>query len=139
MRHSIILQHDATDCGPAVLSMIAVHYRKRISIARLRELCGTDRGGTTLAGLISAAQQIGFTARGVRATAESLVQAALPAIAHTGNHFVVIYKITSGKIILGDPAHGLRRLSLPDFLKEWSGVLILLRFYSLIVDSSWML
>jgi ATP-binding cassette subfamily B protein len=60
MRYPIIRQHNATDCGPAVLAMIAAHHRQRISIARLRELTGTDRKGTTLAGLSTAAERAGF-------------------------------------------------------------------------------
>jgi len=81
-RYPIVHQHDATDCGPAVLAMVALHYRKRVSIAKLRELAGTDRQGTNLTGLVAAADQVGFHARGVRATRDALAQIPLPAIAH---------------------------------------------------------
>jgi ATP-binding cassette subfamily B protein len=130
MRYAIIRQHDATDCGPTVLAMIAAHYKKRISIARLREISGTDRQGTNLAGLSAAAEQIGFQPRAVRATPEALKQISLPAVAHwreaDRNHFVVLYKVTSKRAIIGDPAAGLRKLSHDDFLKNWTGVLLLL-------------
>src|SRR5947209_3327658 len=93
MRFPIIHQHDATDCGPAVLAMMAGYFGKRLSIARLRELAGTDRQGTTLAGLIGAAMEIGLCAKAVRATAEGLRKIALPAIAHWReghrSHFVI--------------------------------------------------
>lgn len=81
MAYTIIHQHDANDCGPACLAMVAAHYGKRQSIARLREKSGTDRQGTNLAGLIQAAQEVGFEARGVRATPEGLTEVTLPAIA----------------------------------------------------------
>jgi ABC-type bacteriocin/lantibiotic exporter with double-glycine peptidase domain len=130
MRYPIILQHDATDCGPAVLAMLAAYHRKRISIARLRELAGTDREGTNLAGLGAAAEEIGFEARAVRGTREALAQVALPAVAHwrenDRNHFVVLYRVTKKRIIIGDPAGGLRKLSPEDFHKNWTGVLLLL-------------
>jgi ATP-binding cassette subfamily B protein len=127
MRYPIIHQHDATDCGPAVLAMIAAHHHCRISIARLRELAGTDRKGTTLAGLTTAAERVGFDPTAVRATHEALDSVTLPAVAHFQNHFVVLYKATRRRIIIGDPAKGLRKLSRGEFLKHWTGVLLLLK------------
>ena len=115
MRYPVIHQHDATDCGPAVLAMIAAHHKKRISIARLRELAGTDRQGTNLAGLSSAAEHVGFKPRAVRSNSEGLKQIPLPAVAHwredNRNHFVVLYRLGSKQVVIGDPAVGLRKLS----------------------------
>ena len=125
-RYPIIYQHDATDCGPAVLAMIAAHYRKRISISRLRELSGTDRRGTTLAGLSTAAEHVGFSPNAVRATPGALAQLTLPAIAHFHNHYVVLYKVTRKHCLVGDPAFGLHRLSREQFLKAWTGAMLLL-------------
>src|SRR6516225_3426172 len=99
MRYPIIHQHDASDCGPAVLAMIAAYHKTRVSIARLRELAGTDRKGTNLAGLSSAAEQVGFTPRAVRASADALRQVSLPAVAHLQNHFVVLYEATPNCIV----------------------------------------
>jgi len=131
MRFPIVLQHDATDCGPAVLAMFARFHGKRISIARLREMAATDRQGTTLAGLITAAERIGFQARGVRATKTALTRIDLPAIAHWNesnrNHFVVLYKLTNTPAEIADPAHGRRKLTLDEFHKNWTGVLLLLK------------
>jgi ABC-type bacteriocin transporter len=130
MRYPVIHQHDATDCGPAVLAMIAAHHKKRISIARLRELAGTDRQGTNLAGLSAAAEQVGFKPRAVRSSSEGLQQIPLPAVAHlredNRNHFVVLYRLASKQVVIGDPAVGLRKLSHEEFLKKWTGVLLLL-------------
>ncbi len=106
--------------------MIAARHKKRISIARFRELAGTDRRGTNLAGLSAAAEQVGFRPHAVRATADALEQVPLPAIAHFHNHYVVVYKITKRSVIVGDPAAGLRKLSRQEFLKQWTGVLLLL-------------
>jgi ATP-binding cassette, subfamily C, bacteriocin exporter len=126
MRYPIIHQHDATDCGPAVLAMIAAHHKKRVSLARLRELAGTDRRGTTLAGLSAAAEQVGFHPSPVRATLDALKDVPLPAVAHFQNHFVVLYKTTRRHLIIGDPALGLRKLTRDQFLKAWTGVMLLL-------------
>jgi ATP-binding cassette, subfamily C, bacteriocin exporter len=131
MRFPIILQHDASDCGPAVLAMMAAWHGKRISIARFRELAGTDRHGTTLAGLIRAAQSVGFEARAVRATRQAFPDMTLPVIAHwqenNRNHFVIVRAATRKSIVLADPSAGRRRVTNEAFHKHWSGVLLILK------------
>jgi ATP-binding cassette subfamily B protein len=125
----MVPQHNATDCGPAALATVAAFYGKRTSLARLRDLAGTDRRGTTLAGLCNAAEEIGFRARAVRATREALAQTKLPAIAHwhesERSHFVVLFRATRKRVIVGDPAAGIRKLSCADFHRNWTGVLLL--------------
>ena len=130
MGYPIIRQHDVTDCGPAALAMVASYYGKRLSVARLRESAGTDLHGTNLAGLCNAADQAGFRACAVRATIEAIQQVALPAIGHWlengRNHFVVLYHASAKRIIIGDPAVGLRKLPMLEFQKNWTGILLLL-------------
>jgi len=130
MRYPAIHQHDASDCGPAVLAMVAAYYKKRVSIARIREAAGTDRRGTNLAGLSSAAERLGFEARAVRASREAIEQIPLPAVAHwreaNRNHFVVLYEASPKRVTIGDPASGLRHLTPEEFHKNWTGVLLLL-------------
>src|SRR5438094_1533198 len=130
MRYPAIHQHDASDCGPAVLAMVAAYYKKRVSIARIREAAGTDRRGTNLAGLSSAAEHLGLEARAVRASGEAVEQIPLPAVAHwreaNRNHFVVLYEASPKRVIIGDPASGLRHLTPEEFHKNWTGVLLLL-------------
>jgi ATP-binding cassette subfamily B protein len=131
MRFPIILQHDATDCGPAALAMMAAWHGNRISLARLREAAGTDGEGTTLSGLIIAARKIGFSARAVRATAAALENVELPAVAHwherQRHHYVVICSLTPTHAVIADPAVGRRTLPLDEFYKCWTGVLLLLK------------
>jgi ABC-type bacteriocin/lantibiotic exporter with double-glycine peptidase domain len=130
MRYPVVLQHDATDCGPAALATVAAFHKKRCSLAAIREAAHTDRQGTSIAGIIAAAERVGFDARGVRASFEALPQAALPAIAHwregARNHFVVLFKVRGRRITIGDPAQGLRRLDVVAFRECWTGVLVLL-------------
>ncbi|PYR87025.1 MAG: hypothetical protein DMG18_00970 [Acidobacteria bacterium] len=130
MRYPAIHQHDASDCGPAVLAMVAAYYKKRVSIARIREAAGTDRRGTNLAGLSSAAEHLGLEARAVRASGEAVEQIPLPAVAHwreaNRNHFVVLYEASPKRVIIADPASGLRHLTPEEFHKNWTGVLLLL-------------
>jgi len=143
MSYTCIRQHDITDCGAACLATVAKQYGLKIPITRIREVAGTDKEGTNVYGVVKAAEQLGFTAKGVKVDAsagEDAQKAArdaffnpfpLPAIAHVivdGSllHYVVIHKITKKQVIIADPGKGLRKITPDEFFKEWTGVLILL-------------
>lgn len=127
-----IRQHDNSDCGAACLASIAAHYRLGLPLARIRQLADTSSKGTNLLGMINAATNNGFTARGVRADAEALPTIELPAIAHIllpnkSHHFVVLYKIGKRYVRLMDPATGrMEKRALADFLEQWTGILLLI-------------
>lgn len=132
MKYYCVKQHDATECGVACLATILKQYGTNISITKLREITGTDSMGTNATGLIKAAKSFGFSAKGVQGDQESFLSGfPLPAIAHVivdGSllHYVVIHKITKKNVIIADPAKGILKYSIEEFLKQWTGVLILL-------------
>ncbi len=125
-------QHDISDCGAACLCSVSAYFGCRIPLARIRHYASTNRKGTNLLGLTEAAGKIGLSAKAVRGPAHCLKDIPLPAIAHMlidGKlfHYVVIYKVSRGKIRLMDPATGrMMTRGLENFLKEWTGILILL-------------
>ena len=131
-------QKDAKDCGPTCLKIIAKHYKKIISIQKLREVSETTRAGSSLLGLSDASEKIGFRSLGVKLKLERLSEAPLPCILHWNkNHYAVLYKISNGTrykfLLLGktedgnrifhisDPAHGLLKYNKQEFLKHWIG------------------
>lgn len=127
-----VKQRDITDCGAACLASVARFYKLDVPVSRIRQDAGTDKKGTNIAGMILAAERLGFEAKGVRGQFESLFKIPLPAIAHVIvksqlHHYVVIYEVKKQKIVIMDPAEG-KMISKKhkDFLDEWSGVLILL-------------
>lgn len=128
----LIKQHDITDCGAACLASVAAFYKLQLPIARIRQYASTDKKGTNVLGMIEAAQQLGFQAKGVKGTFESLGKIPKPAIAHvivkeTLHHFVVIYEVSSTHITVMDPGDGrMHKKTIEEFTKEWTGVLILL-------------
>ncbi len=65
-RYACVRQRDLADCGAACLATVALHHRRPLALERLRDLTGTDRAGTNLLGLLKAAEQLGFSARGVK-------------------------------------------------------------------------
>ena len=103
MRYTYVRQHDTTDCAAACLAMVCLHYKKEITITRLRDMMGTDLKGTNLIGLQKAANELGFTTAAVRVDRENfLSDFSLPCIAQVINdrgmgHFVVVFKKTTIK------------------------------------------
>lgn len=83
-------------------------------------------------GLVRAAQHLGYSAKGVRATPDSLSRAPMPTVAHvilgTGaHHFVVVERADERRVWLMDPDGGERRTeSRADFDARWTGALLLL-------------
>ena len=160
MRYTYVRQHDSTDCAAASLAMVCLHYKKEITITRLRDMMGTDMKGTNLVGLQKAANELGFSTAAVRVDRENfLSDFTLPAIAQVITdqgltHFVVIFKKTTIKdddarrkhvvqeeerkadaskkykckdyVVIGDPANELKKISLDEFYKNFTGVLLLL-------------
>ena len=120
------LQHDAADCGPTSLRMIAKYYGKEYSAEMLRRHCYISREGVSMLGISDAAEYIGFRTIGVRISFEQLSEEALlPCILHWNqNHFVVCYKIEKkrkGKynIYISDPASQRLCYTKDEFLKCW--------------------
>ncbi len=128
-----IKQRDITDCGAACLASVAAHYRLLMPVARIRQLAATDQKGTNVLGMVEAAQKLGFQAKGVKATFDSLAKIPLPAIAHVSlregalHHYVVLYEATPRSITVMDPADGQFHQKTPaEFGAEWTGLLVLL-------------
>ena len=160
MRYTYVRQHDTTDCAAASLAMVCLHYKKEITITKLRDMMGTDLKGTNLVGLQKAANELGFTTAAVRVDRENfLSDFTLPCIAQVITdqglaHFVVIFKKTTIKddearhkhivkeeqlkrdenkkykckdyVVIGDPANELKKISLDEFYKNFTGVLLLM-------------
>ncbi|MFV8826413.1 peptidase domain-containing ABC transporter [Alkalihalobacterium sp. APHAB7] len=127
-----IKQHDEKDCGAACLATIAKQYGLKIPISKIREFAGTDKQGTNALGIVTAAEQLGFTAKGVKGDAEAFFsEFPLPAIAHVVIdekllHYVVVHKITKKQVIIADPARGIVKCTPEEFFQIWTGVLILM-------------
>lgn len=125
------MQHDASDCAAAVVSTVMLHYKKEITIMKIREIIGTDAYGTTVKGVIDGLTKLHFNAKAIRTTADQITKdLTFPAIAQTQtedgmNHFVVIHKVTkNNQLIVADPAKGVERIDLEDFEKKFLGVMI---------------
>lgn len=127
-----VKQRDNMDCGAACLASISAYYNLHIPVSRIRQLASTDKKGTNVLGLIEAAEALGFLAKGVKGTYESLFKIPKPAIAHLKLkngllHYVVIIKVTAKSLDFMDPATGtIENKRMEDFLTLWTGVLVIM-------------
>lgn len=131
-KYPVVLQHDEADCAAAALSTICRFYKKELTIMKIREIIGTDAYGTSVQGIVSGAEKLGFEAKALKIQIDDIDGGyTLPAIAHvitdTGlNHFIVINKIKNGKFWISDPARGAIELTKEEMTKQFTGVLVLL-------------
>ena len=162
IRFKCILQNDETDCGLACLPAIFRKYGLKVTIAKIRDIAGTDRQGTSAYGLVKVIEHFGFQQKVVETDKESLTsKLPIPAIAHVVIddsllHYVVITKVKGDTVVVSDPAKGIVKYKKEDFLKIWTNILILiaptnksqkgnkkqstlLSFFCLLISQKWLL
>ncbi|MDP2178170.1 peptidase domain-containing ABC transporter [Methylicorpusculum sp.] len=117
-------QMDAMDCGPTCLHMIARFYGRILPLDDVREKCAITRGGVTLGGIAEAAELYAFKTVAIKANLRTLQDdVILPCIAHwRQQHFIVVYAIKGGHVYVADPAFGLMKYSVQEFLSGWLDV-----------------
>ena len=121
-RFEHIEQIDEMDCGAASLGMVCRHFGRKVSLARIRQLCHTATDGTSLKALCRAASELGLAARALKVSLRNLSLMPLPAIVHwEGNHWMVLYDVEPTQVRVADPAVGLRKIPRKEFEQKWSG------------------
>ncbi|WP_206870948.1 peptidase domain-containing ABC transporter [Clostridium zeae] len=132
-RYVCIKQHDSKDCGCACLATVCKQYGLTIPISKIRELASTDKEGTSVYGLINAAESIGFDVKAVKSNDFRKIFSNLPfpAIAHviinkTIPHYVVIHEVSENEIIVADPNVGIVKYKPDDFFEIWTGIIMLM-------------
>jgi ABC-type bacteriocin transporter len=133
MKKSILVkQRDMSDCGAACLASVAAYFGLQIPVSKIRKYAETDKQGTSLYGLIKAAEQFHFQAKAVKASGIDLNVIPLPTIFHLVlengiQHFVVVYGIRKNHVRFMDPSSGqLINQPILSFENSWKGVMILL-------------
>lgn len=132
-RAAHVQQHESSDCAAACLATVSRVHGRAVTISSLRDAMGTGIRGTTMRGLVSAAEKLGFDARPARVDEDGLRSPfTLPAIAQTFNaagdsHFVVIHRRRRDQLLLSDPGRPKPAwVPVEEFLGRFTGVLLLL-------------
>lgn len=131
-RYPFFKQHDKMDCGATCLRMVSKYYGKLFPLEFLKKKCYTNRYGTSLWQLSNAATEIGYRTLYAKISLDDLRDVTLPCIIHwSRKHFVVVYKISKSKVVVGDPGIGIISYNIKDFNAGWltdeeKGVVLLL-------------
>ncbi|AMO96892.1 ABC transporter family protein [Collimonas fungivorans] len=119
----LMLQTEATECGLACLGMLAGYYGYRTDLASLRRRFPVSLKGSTLRDLIAIAGQLELATRPLKLDLDDLAQLKLPCILHWNfNHFVVLQEVGPRSVTICDPAFGIRKLSMDEAAKAFTGV-----------------
>ena len=130
-KKAIVIQDGIKECGGACLLSIIRYYGGNISRQELLRLTNTTKDGTTFYDLKQAAYEIGLSAKGYKVdNASKLYELNKPFISqviiNNYYHFVVVYKIDNNIITIMDPAKGMVRLKLTEYLDMATGNILLL-------------
>ncbi len=118
-----ILQTEAAECGLACLAMVAGYHGLATDLPTLRQQHSLSLKGANLVRLIDIAGRMGLTARALRLELDELSQLKTPCVLHWDmNHFVVLKSVDARRVVILDPAHGERTLSLKEASRHFTGV-----------------
>ena len=88
-----LLQSEAAECGLACLGMVTNYFGANTDISTLRQQFSISMKGCSMADLLTMAEQLGMSGRGLRLELEELDQLQTPCILHWElAHFVILRK-----------------------------------------------
>ena len=122
----VVMQLEVLECGAASLTMIMNYYQKWIPLEQARVDCGVSRDGASAKNIIIAARSYGMVVKAWRVDPEDLMaEGPFPCIIHWGfNHFVVLCGFRRGRAVINDPARGRVNVSMEEFDREFTGVML---------------
>jgi ATP-binding cassette, subfamily B, bacterial CvaB/MchF/RaxB len=119
----LILQTEMAECGLACLAMVSSYYGHKVDLNSLRREYPVSLKGATLKSLMLTANRLDFSSRALRLELDNLQNLQTPCILHWDlNHFVVLKKATKDKIVIHDPARGVKTVSMEEVSKRFTGV-----------------
>ena len=119
----LVLHAEGAECGLACLAMIAQFHGGQYDLAGLRRRFRISAMGMTVEHLMQAAAALEFSPRALRLDMDFLRQLRLPCILHWGmTHYVVLKYVGRRKIVIHDPAHGMRNLSHAEVSRSFTGI-----------------
>lgn len=119
----MVHQTEAAECGLACMAMVAGFHGYKASMNELRQKFSLSIEGCTLLDLMNFAEKLQLSTRPLRIELEDLSALQAPCILHWDlNHFVVLKSVQGRQVIIHDPAKGLRKLTLEEAGKHFTGV-----------------
>jgi predicted double-glycine peptidase len=135
---TVIRQQYDYSCGSAALAtVLRYQYGKNVdegvvfkAMYAVGDQDRIQKLGFSLLDMKKYLSSIGYVADGYQISLKDLQEAAVPAIAliqiGSYKHFVVIKGVVGDRVLIGDPAQGLRSYSSNEFKKFWNGIAFLI-------------
>jgi len=136
---TIMRQQYDFSCGSAALaSLLTYHYQRPHNerdvfeaMYRVGDQQSIQQSGFSLLDMKSYLESIGMSADGFQVSLDKLAELQIPAITlievNGYKHFVIIKGIVGDRVLVGDPARGVRAMKRTDFETIWSGIVLLIR------------
>lgn len=109
-RRALVRQRRISECGVACLATAVRFYGEEIGMDTVWDLADATDEGTSLHGLLKAAEALGFEAGGYKADLENLAALDTLAILHVvkegRRHYVICFGRDGDEFIIGDPESG---------------------------------
>jgi len=119
----VVIQSERAECGLACVTMLAGFHGQQQSLNALRNRFPPTQLGASLAELMHLTSAMNMSARAIRCDINELATCETPLILHWDfNHYVVLKKSTKRKIIIHDPAVGLREYPLSEATRHFTGI-----------------
>jgi predicted double-glycine peptidase len=137
-RTTVRQRYDYSCGSAAVATLLRFHYGRNVGEAEIfqsmyleGEQARIRTVGFSLLDMKRYLERNGFRSDGFRMTLDEIEKNRVPAITlltiGTYKHFVVIKGAQNGRILVGDPALGLKSYPRQDFEKMWNGIAFLIR------------
>ncbi|MCB2356542.1 peptidase domain-containing ABC transporter [Clostridium estertheticum] len=122
----IIKQLTQTECGLCCCVMILRYYKSNESLKELQDYMDVGRDGLSISQIKNLFELKGFKGRIFKVEkAEALCSITKPFIAYwKKSHYVVVEKFKKNKFYIKDPAEGTKVISLEEFEKDFSNIII---------------
>lgn len=135
MGYYFVKQHDQADCGAACLAMILGNLGCKLPLSKLRRDIRTDADGSTIYGILRAAEKYGLKGDALGGSFEEFCEAfgkgelKLPIIVNVASpegysHFIVIYKMRGNRCCIADPARYKSTIKTEELKEIWLGSII---------------
>jgi predicted double-glycine peptidase len=133
---TVVRQQYDFSCGSAaVATLLTYHYNRPtsenmsfVAMWKTGDQATIRKSGFSMLDMKNYLQGLGYRVGGFRLTPEQLEALNQPVIALLNlkgyKHFVVVKGVGAGEVLLGDPALGLRKMSIADFTKSWNGIVL---------------
>lgn len=140
----VIRQQYDFSCGSAAIAtLLSYHYELPTSEQEVFEYMWSNgdqakisQHGFSLLDMKGYLASRGFAADGFRVPLDKLTEAKIPAIAlidlNGYKHFVLIKGLADGRVLVGDPALGVRAMERAEFEQMWNGILFVVRNYGML-------